>query len=155
VKPQLATIVVAVVAVVALASGCRAPGEPPSHPTRGEYQDLIRREVDAAGSALSTCVLVLRYVGQDRVPAPYTRVVLRQAANDLRKVSQDLSQITPPPGAARAHASFLAITLRDRNRLDHLATQSDDISARHAVSAALSADAATLRDHLTQQLDPA
>ena len=150
-KPQLAAIVV----IGLLASGCRAPGEPPSHPAQGEYQDLIRREVDAAGSALSTCVLVLRYVDQDRVPAPYTRVVLRQAANDLRKVSQDLSQITPPPRAARAHASFLAIALRDRSRLDHLAKQPNSTLARHAVSAALSADAATRRDRLTQQLDPA
>ena len=150
-KPQLAAIVV----IILLASGCRAPGEPPSHPAQGDYQDVIRREVDAAGSALSTCVVVLRYVDQDRVPAPYTRVVLRQAANDLRKVSQDLSQITPPPRAARAHASFLAITLRDRNRLDHLAGEPNNTSARHAVSAALSADAATLRVHLTQQLDPA
>jgi hypothetical protein len=150
VRIQLAAIAV----VVLLASGCRAPGEPPSHPTQGEYQDLIRREVDAAGSALSTCVLVLHYVDEDRVPAPYTRVVLRQAANDLRKVSQDLSQITPPPRAARAHASFLAITLRDRNRLDDLVKQPDNTSARHTVSHALSADAATLHNHLTQQLDP-
>jgi hypothetical protein len=151
VKPQLAAIVV----VILLASGCRAPGEPPSHPAQGEYQDLIRRELDAAGSALSTCVLVLRYVDENRVPAPYSRVVLRQAANDLRKVSQDLSQITPPPRATRAQAALLAITLRDRSRLDHLADQPNNTSARHAVSHALSADAATLHNHLTQQLDPA
>jgi hypothetical protein len=150
VRPQLVAI-----AVVLVASGCRAPGEPPSHPAQGEYRDLIRREVDAAGSALSTCVLVLRYVDQDRVPAQYSRVVLRQAANDLRKVAQDLSQITPPPRAARAHVSFLAITRRDRHRLDHLAGEPNNTSARHAVRAALSADAATLHNHLTQQLDPA
>jgi hypothetical protein len=150
VRPRLAAIVV----IVILASGCRAPGEPASHPTQGQYQDLIRREVDAAGSALSTCVLVLRYVDQDRVPAPYSRVVFRQAANDLRKVSQDLSQITPPPRAARAHASFLAITRRDRSRLDRLAGRPNNTSVRRAVSAALSADAATLHNHLTQVLDP-
>ncbi|MDP9257199.1 MAG: hypothetical protein M3Q31_11670 [Actinomycetota bacterium] len=115
---------------------------------------MIRREVDAADNALSTCVLVLHYVDQDGVPAPYSRVVLRQAANDLRKVSQDLSQITPPSRAASAHASFLAITRRDRSRLDRLAGQPNNTSARHAVSAALSADAATLHNHLTQQLDP-
>jgi hypothetical protein len=150
VRPQLVAI-----AVVLLAAGCRAPGEPPSHPGQGEYQDLIRREVDAAGSALSTCVLVLRYEDQDRVPAPYSRVVLRQAANDLRKVSQDLSQITPPPRAARAQAALLAITRRDRSRLDHLAGDPNNASRRHAVRAALSADTATIDNHLTSQLDPA
>jgi hypothetical protein len=150
VKLPLAAIV-----VVLLAAGCRAPGEPPSHPAQGEYQDLIRRELDAAGSALSTCVLVLRYVDEDRVPTSYSRVVLRQAANDLRKVSQDLSEVTPPPGATRAQAALLAITLRDRSRLDHLASDFNSASHRQAVRAALSADAATLDDHLSGQLDPA
>jgi hypothetical protein len=151
VRTQLAAIAV----VVLLASGCRAPGEPPRHPAQGEYQDLIRRELDAAGSALSTCVLVLHYVDENRVPAPYSRVVLRQAANDLRKVSQDLAQVTPPPGAARAQAALLAITRRDNSRLDHLASNPNNGSHRQAVRAALSADAATIDNHLTGQLDPA
>jgi hypothetical protein len=150
VRPQLAAVAV----VVLLASGCRAPGEPPRHPAQGEYQDLIRRELDAAGSALSTCVLVLRYVDENRVPAPYSRVVLRQAANDLRKVSQDLAEVTPPPGAARAQATLLAITRRDRSRLDHLAADPDNASRRQATRAALAADSASIDTRLTGQLDP-
>jgi hypothetical protein len=150
-RTQLAAIVV----VVLLASGCRAPGEPPRHPTQSEYQDLIRRELDAAGSALSTCVLTLHYVDENRVPGPYSRVVLRQAANDLRKVSQDLTQITPPPGSARAQAALLAITRRDRGRLDHLASNPSNDAHRQAVRAALSADSATIDTRLTKQLDPA
>jgi hypothetical protein len=148
-------LLLAVVVVVLLAAGCRAPGEPPSHPAQGEYQDLIRRELDAAGSALSTCVLVLRYIDEGRVPAAYSRVVLRQAANDLRKVSQDLIQVTPPPRDRHAQSAFLAITRRDRGRLDDLARHPGNVRARRAVSAALSADAATLDNHLTPQLDPA
>lgn len=145
----------AVIAVAFAVTGCRAPGEPPSHPTRSEYQDLIRRELDAAGSAVSTCVLVLRYVDENRVPAPYIRVVLRQAANDLRKVAQDLSQITPPPGDASAQTALLLLTQRDRDRLDDLAGHLRDASARDVVRAALSRDSNTLDNQLTPKLDPA
>jgi hypothetical protein len=123
-------------------------------PTQREYQDLIRREMDAAGSAFSTCVLVLRYVDENRVPAPYSRVVLRRAANDLRKVSQVLAQITRPPRATRAQAALLATTRRDRSRLDRLASDPNNASHRQAVRAALAADTATIDNRLTGQLDP-
>jgi hypothetical protein len=136
------------------ASGCRAPGEPPSHPAQGEYQDLIRREIDAAGSALATCVLVLRYMDQGDVPRPYGKVVIRQAANDLRKVAQDLDETTPPARARRAQRTFRAITVRAQHRLDDLGRQLDDAAARRRARAAFASAANTLDQRLKSTLDP-
>ena len=145
-----------VVASSLVSVACRAPGEPPARPAPGEYKDLIRRELDAAGSALQTSSLVLSYLDQDRVPGPYARVVLRQAANDLRKVSQDLAEVTPPPFAARAQRTFLAICLRDRERLEHVATGHDppSIRERDRTQVLVAADGAVVENRLPAQLDP-
>lgn len=153
--PRLPTSAVLVLLLLIAASGCRAPGEPPSHPDQGEYQDVIRREIDAAGSALATGVLVLRYIDRGDVPRAYGKVVIRQAANDLRKVAQDLSEIAPPARARSAQRRFQSITGRAQHRLDDLYHHLGDARARHAVRAALVEDSDTLDQTLKPELDPA
>jgi hypothetical protein len=153
-KPRSLSWAVLVVLLVIAASGCRAPGEPPSHPDQGAYQDVIRREIDAAGSALATGVLVLRYIDQGDVPNAYGQVVIRQAANDLRKVAQDLAQITPPARARPAQRTFMAMTLRTQRRLNSLYHHLDDASSRHQTRAVLSKASDTLDQQLTAKLDP-
>ena len=44
-------------------------------PAQGEYHDLIRRELDATGTALSTGVLILHHIDENRVPATSGRVL--------------------------------------------------------------------------------
>jgi ElaB/YqjD/DUF883 family membrane-anchored ribosome-binding protein len=155
VRPRILAYVSFVALLLALAaSGCRAPGEPPSHPGQGEYQDLIRREIDAAGSALATCVIVLRYMDQGDVPRAYGKVVIRQAANDLRKVAQDLDEITPPARARRAQRAFREITVRAQQRLDDLGRQLGDAAARRRARAAFSSASNTLDQRLKSTLDP-
>jgi hypothetical protein len=153
-KARLLAVTVMAPLLVIAASGCRAPGEPPSHPAQGEYQDLIRRELDAAGSALATGVLILRYIDQGDVPHAYGRVVIRQAANDLRKVAQDLAEITPPTRARPAQRSFRAITVRAQHRLDELYRHLDDATSRNQTRTALSKASDTLDQQLTTKLDP-
>jgi hypothetical protein len=151
VKAALA-LVLAVLCVAAV--GCRAPGDPPTHPDRAAYQDLIRRELDAAGTALASGSLTLRYADAGRVPGSYERVVLRQAANDLRKVAQDLGQITPPARAATSQKALLEICTRERGRLETLSRNPADGAARSATRAALARDSHTLEKTLTPRLDP-
>ncbi len=133
-------------------AGCRTPGNPPSHPGQGAYQDIIRRELEATGSALGTSVLTLRYIDDGRVPRNYGRVMVRQAANDLRKVSQDLGQITPPAKAAAAQTRLRAITDHARRQLSGL--DLGDPSARRSVRAALARDSDAVDGTLTPVLDP-
>src|SRR3954469_21954242 len=111
-----------VVLMVVLAAGCRSPGNPPQRPAQGEYQDIIRRELDSAGSALATSELVLGYVQADRIPRTYAQVVLRQAANDLRKVAQDIRQMHPPRRAQPGQARLLLLCERDGTALTNLRT---------------------------------
>jgi hypothetical protein len=146
-------VLLAVVAGVAV-SGCRAPGEPPSHPDQGEYQDVIRREIDAAGTALATGVLVLRYIEQGKVPEAYGRVVLRQAANDPRKVDQDLTEITPPTRARSSQRAFRAIAIDQRRRLHDLASHLHDARALRNARAALSRASDELDGEIAEALDP-
>jgi hypothetical protein len=139
-------------ALVVTAVGCRAPGEPPSHPDQGAYRDLIRRELGAAQSALGTSVLTLRYLDDGRVPRAYGRVMLRQAANDLRKVAQDLGEVTPPAGVAATQTRMLRLTLRDQRLLERLDAGSP--AGRRAARGALSTDADTLGTGIASVLDP-
>ena len=55
----------------------------------------------------------------------------------VRKVSQDLTQVTPPPRDTRAQSTLLAITQRGRGKLDDLAGNPDNARARRAVIVAL------------------
>jgi hypothetical protein len=140
--------------VVLVAAGCRSPGNPPQRPAQGEYQDLIRRELDSAGSALATSELVLRYVQEDRVPRTYAQVVLRQAANDLRKVAQDIRQMRPPPRAESAQARLLLLCGRDGTALTKLRTHLSDASWRLRIRSQIARDAEVLDKKLSTQLDP-
>jgi hypothetical protein len=146
---------VAILALVALvAAGCRSPGNPPQRPAQGEYQDIIRRELDSAGSALATSELVLRYVQADRIPRNYAQVVLRQAANDLRKVAQDIRQMQPPRRADHAQTRLLLICKRDGTALANLRSHLSDSSRRGLVRSRIAADAEVLDTQLSTQLDP-
>ena len=138
-------------AVVSL--GCRAPGEPPQHPQPGAYSDVMRRELDSAKSALATGGLVLRYDRSDLVPRTFARVTLRQAANDLRKVAQDLGEITPPARAARAHALLLAICRRDQRLLSGPLVGNRAAAGR--VIARIAADTTVIDRDLTTRIERA
>lgn len=153
-KRRVAGLLLLGVVMALVASGCRAPGEPPSHPDQAAYQDVIRREIDAAGSALATGVIVLRYIDQHKVPDAYARVVIRQAANDLRKVEQDLSQITPPPRARQAQRSFSMIAGSERHRLQDLGNRLHDANALRTARAALARASDKLDKELVPALDP-
>jgi hypothetical protein len=141
-----ALLVLGLLVLAIAAAGCRAPGEPPSHPDRGAYRDLMRREVGAAESALASGELTLRYLDERRLPRAYARVMLRQAANDLRKVGQDLGEVTPPAAVARAHARMATLTRRDQQLLERL--DSSNRADRQTVRTALARDAGTLGDDL-------
>jgi hypothetical protein len=143
-----------VLALVVLIAGCRSPGNPPQRPTQGKYQDIIRRELDSAGSALATGELVLRYVQADRMPRTYAQVALRQAANDLRKDAQDIRQIQPPPPAESAQARLLLICERDGSALANVHNHLSDSNQRERIRSRLAADADVLDKQLSTRLDP-
>ena len=86
----------ALLMVISLAAACTAPGEPPEHPNRQDYRDLIRREVTDTTSALATARLVVTYLGQDRITRNYARAILHQTTADLLRITTDLTQIHPP-----------------------------------------------------------
>jgi hypothetical protein len=136
--------------LVLIASACRTPGNPPGRPAQSAYQDIIRRELDSARSALATSELLLRYVDAERVPETYATVVLRQAANDLHKVTQDLGQIHPPARAAQAQARLLALSKRDGQLLANLHNDLSDGPRRKLVRARLGQDAKLLDKQLTR-----
>jgi hypothetical protein len=142
-------------ALTLIAAGCRSPGNPPHHPSQGEYQDLIRREIDSASSALATSQLILRYLQTDRVPHTYAAVVLRQAANDLRKVAQDLHQIQPPPRAAHAQAQLLALLQHDNHLLTRLHNQLANHTQQKHTRSIITKHSNLIDQHLRKQLDPA
>jgi hypothetical protein len=151
---NLRCVLALAVLVAFTTAACRAPGNPPQRPAQGEYQDIVRRELDSAGSALATSELVLRYVQADRVPRTYAQVVLRQAANDLRKVAQDLRQMHPPPRAASAQARLLLICGRDGTALRSLRAHLSDSSRRLRIRSQIAKDADLLDTDLSTQLDP-
>jgi hypothetical protein len=151
---RLLGILALVVLVALVAAACRAPGNPPQRPAQGEYQDIIRRELDSAGSALATGELVLRYVEADRVSRTYAQVVLRQAANDLRKVAQDLRQMHAPSRAEEAQARLLLICGRDGTALRALRVHLSDTGLRREIRSQIARDADLLDKQLSTQLDP-
>ncbi|MDX6596479.1 MAG: hypothetical protein QOE87_366 [Gaiellales bacterium] len=146
-------LTLSLVAIVLVAVACRTPGQPPTRPTQGEYRDIIRRELDSAGSALASGELVLRYVEARRLPDTYAAVTLRQAANDLRKVAQDLGEIQSPQRATRAQARLRAICRRDGRSLTIIHTHLDDLRQRRRVRIAITRDARVLVEQLGKQLD--
>jgi hypothetical protein len=142
------------VVVLVVGAGCRSPGNPPQRPAQGEYQDIIRRELDSAGSALATSELVLRYAATDRIPPTYADVVLRQAANDLRKVAQDIRAIHAPRRAGRAQRHLLLICERDGTALANLRSHFTDADQRRLIRSRVARDAKLLDTPLAAQLDP-
>jgi hypothetical protein len=96
-----------------LATACRAPGEPPSHPDKGVYRDIIRREADSTRTALATVSLLIGTARRDGLPATYARVTLRSMVGDLQHVVTDLGEIDPPRTAARPQRRLRAIAAQD------------------------------------------
>jgi hypothetical protein len=122
------------------AAGCTAPGEPPAHPTRAQYQDLIRRETDKAQSSIETMRLVIDEIRHGRITENYATVMTRQSITDLTSVVTDLRQITPPAGEL-AHAqqqlrdllTQAVATLgevADNHRAESLAGIADELSSK-------------------------
>jgi hypothetical protein len=91
-KPLAAALLM----VISLAAACTAPGEPPEHPSRQDYRDLIRREVTDTTSALATARLAVIYLGQDRITRNYALTIVHQTTADLDRITTDLTQIHPP-----------------------------------------------------------
>jgi hypothetical protein len=92
VKPATAAVLI----IALLTPACTAPGEPPTHPNREDYHDLIRRETAITTTALATTKLVITYLSQDRITQNYALTILHQSTADLNSVATDLAQIHPP-----------------------------------------------------------
>jgi hypothetical protein len=132
------------------APACRNPGNPPRHPGTGEYQDLMRREVSSAESALATAGLVLRELDRDSLTKTYAGVALRQAASGLEEVGLDLGDVTPPADLARPHRRLTALVEHDRTLIEGAA---DEPAARRArLARRLLGDADEVGKQLADQL---
>jgi hypothetical protein len=88
--------IAALVSCISIVSGCTAPGEPPSHPSAGDYHDLARRETDKARSAIATMQVVVDELRRQRITRNYATVVSRQSSADVTSVLTDVRQITAP-----------------------------------------------------------
>jgi hypothetical protein len=146
VKPAALLMLVIVVA------GCRAPGEPPSHPDIEEYRDLVRRELTTLQTAQASTRLLLRYAARGDVPDNYGIVVLRQNATDLHGVVTDLREVEPPPGLEAAHRHLQRIARRDARLVDRLAHAWDHHDLRLRVRKTLGDDADTVGSTLDKEL---
>ena len=117
-----ARAVVVCVGICLLATACRAPGEPPTHPDLGVYRDIIRRESDSTHTALATARLLVTTARTQGLPETYARVTLRGAVGDLDHVVTDLHEITPPPAELRPQRRLAAIAVGDAALLARLNT---------------------------------
>jgi hypothetical protein len=104
-------------ALVALAlalavTACTAPGEPPPSPDAGAYQDVMRRELSGATSALATMQLTLSEARDGGITDTYALAIVHQSQTDLVRVTTDLRQIAPPAGFQAAHRRLIAVTVR-------------------------------------------
>jgi hypothetical protein len=142
--------VAGVVVLALLASACRAPGEPPTHPGRGEYQDLIRRELASLQTAQSSTRLLLRYAARGDIPGNYGIVVLRQNATDLSGIVTDLREVQPPGHFAPAHHRLLRLAQRDATLVDRLTHAWNNDPLKLHARKTLGDDA----DTVTQTLEP-
>jgi hypothetical protein len=130
---RLARALLLCAAVCALASACRGPGEPPTHPDSGTYRDIIRREADSTHTALATTSLLVRTAQAQGLPGTYARVTLRSAAGDLDHVVTDLGQITPPRAQTVPQDRLATIARRDARLLVRLRRDWDDRALRIVV----------------------
>lgn len=98
-------LVVTLIATIAVA--CNAPGEPPSHPSKADYHDLIRRETDKSQSAIATAQVVVGQLRRQWITKNYSTVTARQSDADLAAVITDLRQITAPTPQLRRNQSHV------------------------------------------------
>jgi hypothetical protein len=127
-------MLVLVVAVCLCTAACRAPGEPPRHPTTGVYRDIIRREADSTHTALATAKLLIATAQTQGVPGTYARVTLRSAVGDLDHVVTDLGEITPPRDVVGPHHRLASIAASDAELLAQLEHHWSDRALRARVS---------------------
>jgi hypothetical protein len=111
-----------VITVLALlAASCTAPGEPPAHPSKADYNDLMRRETDKAQSSIATIRLILRDASYGKIPRNYAIVSIRQAAADLTGITTDLAQIAAPAAKANSQRRLQRILLQATQTINRLA----------------------------------
>ena len=112
------------------AAGCTAPGEPPAHPSQGQYADLMRRETDKTESALATMQRVFAWVANDKITSNYATVTGHQSIADLAAVATDLHQVTAPTAKQRqTQADLQALASREAALIDKTLHHLDDTSA--------------------------
>jgi hypothetical protein len=119
-RPRTRTLAVVLGLVVVLGVACRAPGEPPAHPSVGVYRDVIRRETDSTHTALATARILISAAEKHGLPATYARVTLRSVVGDLQHVVVDLDQIRAPARAKAPQSRLMAIAHGDAILLAHL-----------------------------------
>jgi hypothetical protein len=122
------------VAVCLCTAACRAPGEPPRHPTTGAYRDIIRREADSTHTALATARLLIATAQTQGVPGTYARVTLRSVVGDLDHVVVDLREITPPDAAIGPQHRLAAIAADDAELLGQVEHHWNDHALRASAS---------------------
>ena len=93
--------------LVLTVAGCTAPGEPPAHPSKADYHDLLRRETDKATSTIATMQVVVAELRRGRITQNYATVMTRQSVADLTSVVTDLRQITAPSAYLAHHQGQL------------------------------------------------
>jgi hypothetical protein len=111
----------AIIAFALLATSCTAPGEPPAHPSKADYADLMRRETDKAQSAIATIRLVLSDGSQGKIPRNTAIVSIRQAVADLTGVTTDLAQIAAPDTNATSQRRLQRILRQATRTINSLA----------------------------------
>ena len=77
-------------------AGCTAPGEPPAHPSKADYHDLMRRESAKSTSTIATMQVIVGELRRGRITQNYATVMTRQSVADLTSVVTDLRQISAP-----------------------------------------------------------
>jgi hypothetical protein len=113
VKPRLALIVIWLLVVAVLLSGCVGPAR-----TTGRYVGKATRTANDAISALQTAALAVHTSERGRMLGPYLNVVLTDAESDFNSVQQTFDSIQPPDTRE-------ADAIRDR--LDKILTDGSDV----------------------------
>jgi hypothetical protein len=112
--------VAAILIVALLTTACTTPGEPPTHPNREDYHDVMRRETAITTSSLATTQLVITYLSQDHITQNYALTILHQSIADLNGVTTDLAQIHPPTQYTIPQHELQTLTTKAAQQLNQL-----------------------------------
>ena len=139
--------------IACLASACTAPGEPPAHPSQGDYQDLLRRETDKTQSSLATMHQSLSLILGGKMTRNYAAVVSHHSAADLTSVATDLAQIEAPTARqAQAQDELRALSQRQATLIDSVDSHWGDATALQQLANQIDS-AANHAQQLSKQLD--